>query len=290
MLQVLSFAVALVGSSLAGIWDLNTTEVPDKIPYSMILIAVLLNSYLSLTTSNPWYIIKSLIVGISLFVFGFVLYYFGQWGGADAKLLSAVGFLLPNTPNISIFSGARMVFPFPVSYVSNLFLVGSIYMLVYALIVSLKDKKILRVFVKDVRASSKFFLFTSTVLFISLVSINWFFYNRYNLEYSPHQIIFNSFVPVVGTSILYIIWRFALVVENKGFKKRVTIKDLKPGDVLMKSKVWNGITNSDIEKLKKSGRKYVYVKSGVRFCPSFPLALLFTAYFGDAIFFFMRFL
>ncbi|MCS7106355.1 MAG: hypothetical protein NZ942_03500, partial [Candidatus Aenigmarchaeota archaeon] len=56
---------------------------------------------------------------------------------------------------------------------------------------------------------------------------------------------------------------------------------LKVGDVLAESKLWEGITQKDLIKIKKSGKKYVVIKEGVRFAPAFPLALLFTLYFGD---------
>jgi hypothetical protein len=55
-------------------------------------------------------------------------------------------------------------------------------------------------------------------------------------------------------------------------------------------RIWEGITEKELEKIKKSGRKYIYIKEGVRFAPTFPLALIFTLWFGDGITFLFGFL
>ena len=75
-------------------------------------------------------------------------------------------------------------------------------------------------------------------------------------------------------------------MEEIGFKKRIPISELKVGDVPVDYKVWEGITEKELKKIKRSGRKYIWIKEGVRFAPAFPLALLFTLFFGDAIIWF----
>lgn len=277
MFQMIPFAVALVGSSLAAAWDLRTTEIPDEIPYTMIAVALFFYGTQSLLGWSYWPIVNSAIAGLALFGFGFVMYYFGQWGGGDAKLLAAIGFLLPT------FSGLNLMFPFPASYLFNVFFVGAGYMLIYAFVVAVRNRKVISEFKRDVKAMSSIFLTGSGALLLAFVGMNLVLYNYFLVQPNLSSIIFNSLLLTVTTVGLFLIWKFARAVENIGFKKRISVKKLRVGDVLLKSKVWEGITKKDLQKIKRSGKKYVTIKEGVRFGPAFPLALLFTIYFGDAI-------
>jgi len=278
MFQLIPFAVALVGSSLAAAWDLRTTEIPDEIPYAMIVAALLFYGAQSLLGWSYWPIVNSAIAGLALFGFGFVMYYFGQWGGGDAKLLAAIGFLLPT------FSGLNLMFSyFPVSYLFNVFFVGAGYMLVYAFVIAARNRKIISEFKRDVKASSNIFLTGSGALLLVFVGMNLVLYNYFLIQPNLSSIIFNSLLLTITTIGLFLIWKFARAVENIGFKKRISVKNLRVGDVLLSSKVWEGLTEKDLRKIKRSGKKYVTIKEGVRFAPAFPLALLFTIYFGDAI-------
>jgi hypothetical protein len=54
-------------------------------------------------------------------------------GGGDAKILSAIGFLVPVLPpGISV----NLIFPFPIGFFFNVFLVGAFYMIVYAIVLT----------------------------------------------------------------------------------------------------------------------------------------------------------
>ena len=58
----------------------------------------------------------------------------------------------------------------------------------------------------------------------------------------------------------------------------------------MDYKIWEGITEKELKKIKKSGKKFIWIKEGVRFAPAFPLALLFTILVGDGILLSIQFL
>ncbi len=110
ILESILLLVAFVGSTLAGIIDLKTTEIPDKIPYVMMGIGIVGNLVKSYLVWSYTPIALSFLVGLLFLGFGFLLYYTGQWGGGDAKILSAVGFLLPQ------FSSVKTFFPFSLLY------------------------------------------------------------------------------------------------------------------------------------------------------------------------------
>jgi hypothetical protein len=287
MLESISLAVAFICSSVAGLFDLKTTEIPDEIPYVMIAVGLIFAGVQSYQQWSYWPLLNSAIAGLGLLGFGFLMYYFGQWGGGDAKILSGVGFLLPSLPKN--FTSALM-FPFPLSYLFNVFLVGAGYMMVYAVAFAFLNKKIIFEFKKDLKASSNLLLACSTVLFASFLVLNWYLSNIFQTTLTASLLLKNSLLPLLATVILFLIWKFAKVVENVGFKKKIPISKLKAGDVLLDSKLWEGITEKELKKIKKSGKRFVTIKEGVRFGPSFPLALLFTIYFGDGMLLLINFL
>lgn len=126
MFELLYVAIALIGSTICGLWDLKTSDIPDKVCWLMISLGIGLHgleSYL-LGTSAP--IISSFAVGMIFLAFGIFMYYTGQWGGGDGELLTAIGFVLPTASVLTFF-------PFPVTFFFNLIFVGAFYSVIYVL-------------------------------------------------------------------------------------------------------------------------------------------------------------
>jgi Flp pilus assembly protein protease CpaA len=285
MFELVFLAIAFIGSSLAAFFDLKTTEIPDKIPHTMIALALILYSIQSILSLSYWPILNSLIAGLSLLGFGFLMYFLGQWGGGDAKVLAAIGFLLPQLPQ----GFTKLFFPFPLTYLINVFIVGAAYMLIYAFVLALLNKKIILKFLKDMKANAKILAIGSLFLFILFFGANLYF-SKYTKLFDFSFFLSTSLLALLIAIAIFIIWRFAKTVEEVGFKKKISISKLKVGDVLLKSRLWEGITEKELKKIKKSGKKYIQIKEGVRFAPSFVLALLFTLFYGDGILIFLKFL
>lgn len=285
MLEIILLLVAFIGSILASYFDLKTTEIPDKIPYVMMGIGIVGNLIKSYFIWSFWPFLLSVIIGFGFLGFGFVMYYTGQWGGGDAKLLSAIGFLLPNLPpeiNVNLF------FPFPLAYFFNVFLIGAGYIILYALAMSVKNKKIWSVFFKDLKANVKIIGLFSLALIVFLIVLGIIFVSYYPVLMLKDAALFTATVAVSFIG-LFVLWKFVKAVENIGFKKKIPISQLRVGDVPIDYKVWEGITEKDLKKIKKSGKKYIWIKEGVRFAPTFPMALLFTILIGDGIIWFFNF-
>src|SRR2546426_9701271 len=77
MFELVFFAVGVVGTVLASITDLKTTEIPDQIPYMMMAVGIIFFSIESILTSNYLLIEKSFLAGLSFLGFGFLMYYLG---------------------------------------------------------------------------------------------------------------------------------------------------------------------------------------------------------------------
>jgi Flp pilus assembly protein protease CpaA len=285
MLELISLLTALIGSSIAAAWDLKTTEIPDEIPHIMIVLGLVLNGVHSYLLWSYVPILSSVVVGLSLLGLGFLMYFLGQWGGGDAKVLSAIGFLIPTLP--TGFT-PNLFFPFPLSFLANVFLIGAIYMLVYAFVIALMNRKIIHEFLTDMKASSTVLLVGSIALFTAFIGVNYFLITYFHLNSTTNLLVLNSLIPLVATVALYVVWKFARIVENVGFKKRIPLSKLRIGDVLLENRLWEGITEKELNKIKKSGKRYVTIKQGIRFAPAFPMAIIFTLYVGDAILLFSK--
>ncbi len=271
---------AFLGSIVASAYDLKTTEVPDWVFYVMFGIGlpiVLLNS---VTSQSLEPLIQSSLVGGVMLAFGFLMYRAGQWGGADAVLLAVMGFLIPNVP--ANFS-PQILFSFPVSFVINLFAVGTVYMLAYAFVYALRNPEIFSKLLQDLRKSSKTLALATAALFGIFVFFGWYMSDLFSSKFSYQQIIQSSILPTVATLFLFLIYRFTVSVENFGFKKKIPVSKLRVGDMLMTTRQLVGIDEKQLRKIKQSGKKIIWIKEGVRFAPAFPMALLFTLYFGDVI-------
>jgi len=281
MLEIILFVVALIGSTIAALFDLKTTEIPDEIPYVMMAVGIIGHLIKSYLVWSYWPFLLSMIVGLGFLGFGFFMYYIGQWGGGDAKILSAMGFLVPVLPQEFKTS---LMFPLPVSFFFNVFLVGAAYMIVYALFLSIINRKIWSVFFGDLKANAKMIV----VLNILLIAFLFIFGITFVKYYQADMILFSVMILVISSG-FFLLWKFVKTVENVGFKRKIPMSQLKVGDVPLDYKIWEGITEKELKKIKGSGKKYVWIKEGVRFAPAFPLALIFTILVGDGIIWFIKF-
>jgi len=275
MFEFIAFLIALAGTIIASYYDLKTTEIPDALPIFMIVSGISVNLLDFLISGSAENLILSLMNGVIFSIIGFFMYFGGQWGAGDAFLLSAVGFLIPK--NFIIADD----FPFFFTYLLNLFLLGSVYMIVYSVVYALKNEKALKMFKSQVRNSFK----TMLILFFIFAIASYLF----SLMIFKEVILKLVFLSPTISILLILLWLFSKSVE-KSFIKRIPVSKLKVGDVLLESKRWDGVTKEEIEKIKKSGRKYVYIKSGICFAPAFPIALLFTMFYGNSVIIFLNLL
>ena len=275
MIDLIAFLVAFIGSGIAGFYDLKTTEIPDKIPHVMIAIGFILAIARSISTGSLMPLLSSFIFGVVFFVLGFLLYYFGQWGGGDAKLLTAIVVLLPAAPS---FFKYHLNLPFPVMYLLNVFYVGAVYIIIYSLIFVIKNKDIFKHFVKSVKSSSKIIIILTGVVFAISLALTTYMSRATFREY-----LVLSVVPPSLFVCVWLLFRFLRIVEEVGFKKKIPVSKLRVGDVLAEFKRWDGATQAEVNKIKRSGKKYVWIKEGVRFGLVFPIALIFSMYYGDIV-------
>jgi len=276
--DLLLYGLVFLGLSVGSFTDLKTREVPDWLSFSLIFSGLGLRLLFSLTDFS-WMIFFSGVIGfLACVVVGYLMFYSGQWGGGDAKLLMGVGALV----------GLDFVFPPKLLFfLVALLVVGAVYGLFWVFALAIKNwSKFATEFVRLHRRFSKLSLILFTLsafllvlfLVLSLESVFWLPF-----------VVFALF-PVGG----FYLWLFFKSVEVVSFFKRVSPTQLTEGDWVVNDIVINGekicgpkdlgLEKDQIARLVKfwqSGKiKTVLIKEGIPFVPSFLFAFLILFGFG----------
>jgi len=275
MIEFLTIFIALAGTLIASYYDLKTTEIPDPLPIIMIASGILINFLSFMINGNAENLFLSIINGIIFSAIGFSMYLAGQWGAGDAFLLSAIGFLIPK----NFFVNDE--FPFFLTYLVNLFFLGSVYMIIYSIVYSLREKSVIKYFKGQITKFSWMISLLFILFLIASTILSYLILNSVNIK----LVAISSALSIA----LIVFWLFSKSVE-KSFIKRIPVSKLKVGDVLLESKRWDGISEEELRKIKRSGKKYVYIKTGVCFAPAFPIALIYTFLFGNSVVNFIKLL
>ncbi len=88
-------AAAIIGSAIAGLWDLKTTEVPDWLPVGMVAGGLIFWYFWWVAVGDAFPLTISFVIGTLVLALGLLLYYKKQWGEADAWILAAVAYMIP---------------------------------------------------------------------------------------------------------------------------------------------------------------------------------------------------
>ncbi|MBI2650758.1 prepilin peptidase [Candidatus Woesearchaeota archaeon] len=281
---VLSFAALFVGS----ITDLKTREVPDWLNYGLVISGIGLNLLFSIIYSTPSFIINS-IIGLAIF-FGiaYIMFYAGQWGGGDSKMLMGLGAMI----GIDISSlKSQFLFGF---FINALF-IGAIYGLFWSFWLAFKNKQ------KFSKEFNKILLHKNAAMakriILLILAVLLIFLFAAKLYYIKILALSLTFV----TLATFYLWIFVKAIEKSSMYKSVEPTKLTEGDwivkdIYVKGKYITGpkdlgISKSQIKKLiefyKKRKVKKILIKEGIPFVPSFLAAFVITLVFGNFLVLFL---
>ncbi len=279
MFELALALIGMLGFGYIGYKDLKTTEFPDWVPYAMIASTLLVKVVAFLTANDVSILTSSLINGLLLFGIGYILYFIGSWADGDAYALGALGFLFPL--KISFLSPAYF-FPLPLVLVSNVFVIGGVYMIAYALFLGVKNAWVMRYFRNDLRKNARK-LAAAVALAVAFAFGSFFFFVKsFGINaYEPLLSIPAGFVAYAV--FMLILWRYVKVIDQKVFVRRIPASKLGYGDIPVSSKLLRMPDPALIRKLRAKGG-YVKIKEGVRFTPVFLLAFLLALVYGDVIY------
>ena len=276
----LSFIALLIGS----VTDIKTREVPDWLNYGMVISGITLNLLFSVIYSNSSFIINS-IIGLSIF-FGvaYIMFYTGQWGGGDSKMLMGIGAML----GINISFSTQQ---FLAAFFINALLAGAVYGLLWSIFLVFKNKQR---FIKELNKLlsksnivklKKLMLIVLILLLVFLLSIE--------LYYIKILILSLAFLMLAT----FYLWVFVKAIEKSCMHKLVEPAKLTEGDWIVKDVYVGkqyicgpkdlGISKKQIRRLTefyKNGKiKKILIKEGIPFVPSFLIAFIVTLVFGNPL-------
>ncbi len=280
--EVLLFSIALLGTLWASWHDVRTTEIPDYVPLSMFLSGLFIYVVSAFAEKTFSYISSALILGVSFLIFGYIMYFLGQWGEADTLLGGVIGFLVPYSFSFFKMPGYPL-FLYGVSLILTLFLVGGLYSIIFTIIYASRVKGFFKGFLSRLYSSLKYL-----ILILVILDALYFGYLRYNLGTTPYEALTFNFLILFA----FVLSVFAIHADKVAFRKKIKVSRLNEGDVLSSNlkelgysgKRFVGLTKEDIKKLKKHFKgkdKEVEIKEGVRYAPSFFFALLTIWLVGD---------
>jgi len=94
MIYIIKFSVAFLYLFVSSIKDIKSREVWNWLSYTLIVLGFSLNAFFSVFYMDSSFILGSLAGFFAAMGFSFLMYFSGQWGGGDAKVLMGLGALM----------------------------------------------------------------------------------------------------------------------------------------------------------------------------------------------------
>ena len=257
--------LGLIWIIVAVIQDFRKREVANWWNFSLIIIALVYRSFLSLELENAVYITIGFI-GLSIgFLFAELFYYTRIFAGGDAKLLMALGTILPLSLS---FSENFILF---LLFVMAFLFSGAIYGMVYSIfLVFINFNEFKKGFLRRVyRYKFAFLLIFIFCLILTLIA----FYSSIDFLFYISVLIFLSPLLII----------YAKVIEEICLNKYIDVRDLSVGDwtiknIKVKNKIikpnWEGLSEEQVKILKKNYKGKVLVREGIPFTPAFLFGFL----------------
>ncbi|MBI4439577.1 prepilin peptidase [Candidatus Woesearchaeota archaeon] len=279
--EIILIAIAFVVLLVASISDIRTREVPDSLNFALIGTGLGINLLLSLIYHDFSFIGYS-IVGLLVFVLvSYGMYYSGQWGGGDSKLLMGLG---------ALFGIRASMDTFMLSFLVSLLLVGAIYGVVWSIAVGIKNFRAVKREAKKIVAGKNFIYISASASLLAIFLFILAFLSTQDMRLA--LLILPSALVLV-----FPLWVFIRSMENGCMKKWVKPEQLTEGDWIAKEVIINGkricgpkdlgIEKRQIKallRLKMNGKiRRIMVKEGIPFVPSFFLAFICALVFRNYI-------
>jgi len=146
--MLINTLVALLSLALASYEDMRIREIPDLLSFSMIGIGSFLAIVNSISMNSFQPIINAFFGVLAGIIIGFLLYFSGQWGGGDTKVLMGMGALMGLNINL-LFN----TIPPLIMFFINIFLVGALLGLIYVIYLAILNKNKFKKSFKDIRTT-----------------------------------------------------------------------------------------------------------------------------------------
>ncbi len=278
MLELALIIAGLVVLLIASYVDMRILEVPDWLNYSAIAAGIGIHLIYSLQQWNYWPALSSLIGFALAFGLACLMFYTGQWGGGDAKLLMAMG---------AIIGFQTDKFGFGTSFLINLVFIGGAWGFLYSIIMAAKNRKSFWKTFKILRHQKNY----AKMRIIAIIIVIFLMLASVMLSFQLELIILAVIIYFLCQAIIFI-----KSVELSCMHKWITPDKATEGDWLVHAVKTGrteilppklGLEKKQVALLKKlyAQKKIdkILVKYGVPFAPAFLFAFIATVFLGNII-------
>ncbi len=288
MLSVVVVSGAFIALVLASIEDLRTGEISDYKSVGLAAFALVVATADSLYSWDYLPLAYALAWGLAYLAFSWVVFYLGQWGGGDVKIMAALGacmgylqatgFDWPKANFIGID-----VHPL-ISLIVNMGFISVPYAVAYTLILGLRKPETFSDYALRV-CNARTFIVLSFALAPSIVSAY--------LGLLPISTVY-MMLPLFYLASLYM-----KTVEEKVLTKTIPVSALKDWDILAHDlrldgrlvatkRNIEGVTPkqvAEIKELANDGKipEKIDIRWGIKFLPVITFSFLATLYVGDGL-------
>lgn len=257
------WSLALLWVVFATLQDLRSREIANWLSFSLIIFAMGFRFFYSLFSAGDFSFFYQGIIGLGIFfVLGNILYYGRMFAGGDAKLMIALGAILP------VYGTMFENIQFFLMFLFLFFFSGAIYTFVISGALAIKNfKAFKKEFIIQLKSNKKILY---SLMGVGLIIMILGF--------------INSFLFIFGVLLFTIpyLYVFAKAIDESCMVKKVDTKNLSEGDWLYSDvkvgrrkikAVWDGLSKKDIVAIRKHYRK-IRIKQGVPFTPAFLISLV----------------
>lgn len=257
-------ALALIWIIFASVQDLKQREVANWLNFSLIIFAMGFRFFYGLFGQQGFGLFYQGLIGLGIFfVLGNLFYYGRVFAGGDAKLLIALGAILPLSESFLV--NAQYFFGFFV-----LFLVaGTVYGMIWSIVLTIRNFKEFKKEFKQQFRKLKIVSILSLIVGIVLLMLAF---------YLGSLFLYLSLLCFIFPLLLV----YSKTIDEACMVKNVNVRKLTEGDWLYKAirvgnktikASWDGLSKKDIEIIKKK-YKTIKIKQGIPFVPVFLIAFI----------------
>ncbi len=290
-------AICLTVLFIGSILDFRTREIPDWINYGLIFSGISINLLFSVFFWDYRFIVGSLLGFGVFFIFACVMFYTGQWGGGDSKMIMGLGayiglgFAWPLEDMLSLWTDDILSsFPFLFTFIFYMLIAGALYGLIWTIVLAiLNHRKWVEKF-RERLSDPKVRMVRKAVLGIAIILLA-------GVLLSSDVVIKITLTTIVVMLVMgFYLYFFIKSIESVSMMKKIPVEKLTEGDWIVNEvkvdgqKICGpkdlGISKEQIEKLiklKEKGKiEKILVKEGIPFVPSFLAAFVLSYLFGLA--------
>jgi hypothetical protein len=284
LLPELVFWLTTAFLAAASYFDLKTGEIPEKISRSLIVLMLAMAAAETFFSLQASYLIYSAVIGIGFFLVGYLMFYLGEWGGGDVKILAGIGCSLGLLGAAGYFIRLQGIFPYYLDYFINFALAATPYIIAYTFALGLLKPAVFRGF--SMNLANKKAIMLLIISFLPAVS---------SIILGMHQLtLIYLLVPL-----LVILTFYLKAVEDIALQKTIPLKELQEEDILASDLVVEGkriagrrdaggLSKNQLTEIMAAASQgkipdSIAIRWGIRFIPVFFLAYLLTYFVGGAL-------